>query len=432
MINNNDITSIRNDFKLIFDNLIPGKELLGIKLEEATGKLSVLIKEVQNNSVYDIDFLSSGEKGLLLTLFLLKRTMANGGIVLLDEPELHLNPAVCKNIIPFLKKYICIEKNVQVILTSHSPEILTSTKEDDELLLLHLISDKTITPIYKKDNSEAQEALKCLGIKTADLLFNKGVIYLEGTTDEDFINEIFKGYISGFKIQSLGGRTIIEKEIDILQKSDNNGDLDGFHVFIIDYDNKPSKNIDTKNVKIIQWDRYSFENYLLNLAILYDVVKENNPKKEIASRAEFSKKVKELAFKQIESIAILENYGLMIPQSISLDKKNIVDNTLENISDFLGEKIKDTQKYFEVFDINRWKNDFKEKISLKNKELNEDWEENWKVKCKGKDLLLDVYKYYELKNFKLFIRSLIQENKSQNSEEWKIIKSKIEPIIIKN
>lgn len=110
MINSNDISPIQNDFKLIFDSLIPGKELHGINLEQKTGRLSVLIKETDSGAVYDIDFLSSGEKGLLLTLFLLLRTVRENGIILLDEPELHLNPAVCKNIVPFLKENICKKK----------------------------------------------------------------------------------------------------------------------------------------------------------------------------------------------------------------------------------------------------------------------------------------------------------------------------------
>ena len=102
MINNNDVESVKQDFKLIFDELLPGKELHGIKLETQTGRLSVLIKEKDSGAIYDIDFLSSGEKGLLMTFYLLMKTLDNEGIVLLDEPELHLNPAVCRNIITFL------------------------------------------------------------------------------------------------------------------------------------------------------------------------------------------------------------------------------------------------------------------------------------------------------------------------------------------
>ncbi len=164
MINRNDINPIKDDFALIFDNLLPGKELTGINMEPRIGRLSVLIKETQNGRIYDIDFLSSGEKGLLLTFFLLLRTVRDNGIILLDEPELHLNPSVCKRIIPFLREYICDRKKVQVILTTHSAEILADTKEDETSLLLHLIGEETISPILKRDNEERRRRrIKSLG-----------------------------------------------------------------------------------------------------------------------------------------------------------------------------------------------------------------------------------------------------------------------------
>ena len=39
--------------------------------------------------------MSNGEKGLILKFLLIERTVAVDGVTLLDEPELHLNPAVC-------------------------------------------------------------------------------------------------------------------------------------------------------------------------------------------------------------------------------------------------------------------------------------------------------------------------------------------------
>ncbi len=431
MLNNNNVSKIQDEFDLIFKNLIPGKELMGIRLETITGKLSVLIKEPETKAVYDIDFLSSGEKGLLLTLFLLRKTVAKGGIVLSDEPELHLNPAVLKNIIPFLKEYICKEKDVQLILTTHSAEILASTKEDEALTLLHLINEETISPIYKKDNTEAQEAIRCLGIKTSDLLFNKGVVYLEGNTDEEFISEVLKGITTGFKIQSLGGRGIVEKEIKVLQDSDKLGQLEGYHVFVLDLDNRPTALSNTENVKVIQWDRYSFENYLLNNDILYDVVKELNPQSFPSNRAEFNREIQKIAFSQIEKIVLRESYGFLIPQSITLQKKEIETNDIETVSQLLFSKLQDGKGFFEVLEENSFKKMFREKIEAKITETTEDWEVHWKNKCKGKELLRNIYTQYKLINYTLFIKNLIRAIKSEDAEEWKLIKSKIDPIVKK-
>ncbi len=431
MINGNNISPIQNDFKLIFDSLIPGKELAGISLEERTGRLSVLIKETGTSRVYDIDFLSSGEKGLLLTLFLLLRTVRERGIIILDEPELHLNPAVCKNIIPFLKKYICDEKKAQIILTTHSAEILADTKESNDCQLLHLIDAKTISPIYKNDNEEAQEAIKGLGITTSDLLFNKGVVYLEGTTDDEYIYEVLKGVVDGFKIQSLGGRSIVENEIKVLQEADKRGELKGFHIFVIDFDNKPTSLTSTNNVNVIQWDRYSFENYLLNLTYLYDVVKDDQIKNFPSNRGEFNKRVKELAFSQIESICVYNTIEKLTPKTISASKPETKSKNIEEISQLFSDKVDLLKNSLSSFNKTFFEQEFKKDYEQRKAEMELDWEENWKVKCKGKDLLTFVFNEYGIRNYKKFIKDLIAINKGKDSDEWKILKAKLHTIISK-
>ncbi|WDF56172.1 AAA family ATPase [Mucilaginibacter sp. KACC 22063] len=432
LMNNNDISSIQNDFKLIFENLIPGKELFGIRIEDATNRLSVLIRETSTQAIYDIDFLSSGEKGLLLTLFLLIRTVAKGGIVIIDEPELHLNPAVCKNIISFLYNNIVSKQDVQIIMTTHSAEILTATKEDDRFQLLHLIGSNIISPIFKNDNNEASEAIKALGISTADLLFNKGVIYLEGTTDEEYINEILKSYTVNFKIQSLGGRSIIETEIKTLQESDRKGKLKGLHIFILDFDNKPTELKDTENVKIIQWDRYSFENYLLNTDVMYGIVRDRNPKHFPSSRTEFTREVKNLAFKQIDAVAIADVSKSFIPQTIGLSKKDLGTSTSPiEVAELLTEKILNLKSTLDAFIPESWSNTFIDAVNAKTIQLKEEWEENWKKYCKGKELLVSIYQTFGLSNYKDFIKALIAQNKDNKTEEWQVIKNKIEYIIQK-
>ena len=117
-----DTASLNEDFELVLKQLLPGKEMAGLFLSP-TGSLRVSIREQATGKTFDIDSMSSGEKGLILTFLLIRRTMARGGIVLIDEPELHLNPEVCKKIIPFLNDVIAKPADLQVILCTHSAEI---------------------------------------------------------------------------------------------------------------------------------------------------------------------------------------------------------------------------------------------------------------------------------------------------------------------
>ncbi len=139
LISGLDQTDLREDFRQVLERLLPGKELAGVSLTPV-GTLKVAIRECATGKVFDIDSMSSGEKGLILTFMLLRRSLAKGGIALVDEPELHLNPAVCKNIIPFLNDAIVKASDVQVILCTHSAEILSTAFDHPDCGVYHLRS----------------------------------------------------------------------------------------------------------------------------------------------------------------------------------------------------------------------------------------------------------------------------------------------------
>lgn len=112
------------DFKKLFSRVLKDRELIESSIINDFGLISVQIKDLINGRTFDIDQMSSGEKGLILTFLIIKSSVAPGGIILIDEPELHLNPAVCKLLIPFLIDECLEPKKIQAIICSHSPEIL--------------------------------------------------------------------------------------------------------------------------------------------------------------------------------------------------------------------------------------------------------------------------------------------------------------------
>jgi len=115
----------------------------------------------KNGNDYQLSQLSSGEKMMLMLVVDIARrlTIANPalsnpldgfGIVLIDEIELHLHPQWQREILPALNKTF---SNLQFIVTTHSPQVLSKIKNES----IRLIEQDTIVdfaPItYGKDSN---------------------------------------------------------------------------------------------------------------------------------------------------------------------------------------------------------------------------------------------------------------------------------------
>lgn len=82
---------------------------------------------------FTFDGLSSGQKEIISTLFLIWRyTQGQTGIVLIDEPELHLNAEWHRSFIRYLTQ---LAPNNQYIIASHSEDVFAAVDKDRRILL---------------------------------------------------------------------------------------------------------------------------------------------------------------------------------------------------------------------------------------------------------------------------------------------------------
>ncbi|WP_029262359.1 MULTISPECIES: AAA family ATPase [unclassified Microbacterium] len=90
----------------------------------------------------EADF-SDGTLRLIGLLWTLVSAPANGGIMLLEEPELSLNSAIVK-MLPTVLAAAQRDKSLQVILSTHAPELLDDEGvRPEEVLVLRVTSDGT-------------------------------------------------------------------------------------------------------------------------------------------------------------------------------------------------------------------------------------------------------------------------------------------------
>lgn len=88
----------------LFRKFFPGKEFQGVKANDQ-GELEFAVT-VQGGDKHDINDLSSGEKEILFGYLRLRNNAQRQSIILLDEPELHLNPKLIQGLPQFYEKYV--------------------------------------------------------------------------------------------------------------------------------------------------------------------------------------------------------------------------------------------------------------------------------------------------------------------------------------
>jgi len=104
-------------------------------------------------------------------------------ILLVEEPEIHLHPALETSMMRYLKS---IGKECQIFITTHSTNFLDTA----EMRNVYLASRGNSTNIQMINVEEAEQSIpRELGIRLSSLFMFDRLVFVEGPTDEDVIRE---------------------------------------------------------------------------------------------------------------------------------------------------------------------------------------------------------------------------------------------------
>jgi hypothetical protein len=81
-------------------------------------RLRVDVDDVSGFRDHSLDDLSSGERQVLIQIYQVSRWLQPGGVVLLDEPDLHLHPSLVHQLLEHLYRLVS-NRQGQLFLTSH-------------------------------------------------------------------------------------------------------------------------------------------------------------------------------------------------------------------------------------------------------------------------------------------------------------------------
>ncbi len=235
------------------------ENMFGIILKEPilyeTGRIEIKYKEGKNE--FDIINLGRGAHQVILLLSYMYAN--NGTIILIDEPDAHLEVLRQKEIFRFLYNE-ALENNSQIIIATHSEAILNESLGKADIIAF------TGKPHLVKSASPVLKSLAQFGFE--NYLFaeqNGWVIYLEGTTDLSFLqmfakklNHPVKNFLEKPFAYYVANQPQKAREHFFVLK-DAFPEIKGIAIF----DNlgeEKLKNFD--NLIEIQWNRNEIENYL--------------------------------------------------------------------------------------------------------------------------------------------------------------------------
>jgi AAA15 family ATPase/GTPase len=421
-------------FQSLFARLLKGQSIEKFSINQH-GQASILIKNDASQRTFDIDAMSSGEKGLILTFLIISRSLERGGIVLLDEPELHLNPAVCKDVLDFLLDEYLIPNDIQAIICTHSPEIMSTAMRRDECTVFHLRRGAPSSVIRKHDQPEAVQALRLLGTSEIEELLYEAVVFVEGPDDVELLEVAFQETLSRFRYRPLGGRTEVEKHIKELQAAEAAGLKENISYFVFDGDNRPSGLNSTPKVVVKQWERYCLENYLLDFDTLFYLGRDEFSLKIWPNTvSEAPKFFQDIAYKQLMPLVVEEVYNTYKFDNPGIRGSEKQEPTFEAAGKALFSRIANLQRQIDNLEQAAWVSEFESRCSALITQKRTEWSTSWQSKCNGKQFIKNLYSECRITIPPLvFKRRLMQQSKlaaeGSGTELWRLMRGTLSDLL---
>lgn len=263
-----DQVSLSNTLKELFESFFPDKQFAGPQ-PTPQGLLVFPVYGV-NGASHDLDDLSSGEKEILYGYLRIRSSAPRYSIILLDEPELHLNPRLIRGLPRFYRKYLGDDLDNQIWLVTHSDSLLREVVGRDSYNVFHMLSQSQVK--VGEGQLKPLSATEDLDIAITDLVgdlaaYRPGgkVVVVEGGGDSDFdkkvVSALFPEIAEQINLISGTNKARVRGLFSILERARKQGNVPYKFFSITDKDLEISGDVLVENS--FSWDVYHIENYFL-------------------------------------------------------------------------------------------------------------------------------------------------------------------------
>ncbi len=272
--------SMAETLKELFRTFFPDKEFLGPQ-PTPQGNLTFPVK-IGESSIHDLNELSAGEKEVLYGYLRLRSSAPKYSVILMDEPELHLNPRLIRGLPAFYHRHLGRALENQVWLITHSDALLREAVGQDGYSVFHMhgLSIKS-----SGDNNQAVQIIANDGLEKAviDLVGdlaayrpNAKLIIFEGENsqfDQRMTAALFPALAAGANLVSAGHKARVRGLHTILKEALDKGDIPMRIFSIVDADSDEGE-LNPIPDSNLSWDAYHIENYLIEESIILKILKD--------------------------------------------------------------------------------------------------------------------------------------------------------------
>jgi energy-coupling factor transporter ATP-binding protein EcfA2 len=282
-----DVPSPLEPIRKIFSELLSPKEFIDVDIGASPAKFIV---RTPSGDV-DIDDLSSGEKEVLFFYADMIRLNPQNSIILIDEPDLHLNQELERRIVPILRN---LGSNNQFWIATHSLGII-DTAEPYELFNLENFKGRN-QGFRIFDEQSKYDIVHSVAGDVGVVTLGEKIVFCEGAQHNDVA--ILRTWFDGLRNQVVfvpcGGKSEImllsDRILELLKATNRYTQYFAIRDrdFLSDDDLKELESAGEGRLMI--WDCYAIENNLLD----FDTIAELANEMQLSNNALTSKTVENL------------------------------------------------------------------------------------------------------------------------------------------